>query len=436
MIERYSRPEMAGVWSEDHRLRKLLEVEFVYLKVLAEEKQIPSSELEVLERCIHKLSVREVQKLEAQSRHEVLGILEALSQKIQSQAPTLSRYLHYGLTSNDLLDTTLSLQLLQAADILLEGWKEVSAAVVGLAKQHQFTWMVGRTHGIHAEPITFGAKLAGWHAEILRNIERLKSVREVIRYGKFSGAVGTFTQVGPHLEARVCEQLGLLPEPVATQVIPRDRHAEYFNALVLSAGAIERFATEIRHLQKTEVLEVEEPFGEKQKGSSAMPHKRNPVLCENLCGLARMLRSFQAGTMENMVLWHERDISHSSVERVFFPDATILLDFMLHRFLMVLKGLKVHKDRMGKNLNALRGLVFSQKVLLALVDKGLARFKAYELVQKHAMRAWQKDQDFMPQILKDPVVRKVLGVQGVKACFDLKQMQPPIREILKRGGIL
>ncbi|MBI4056983.1 MAG: adenylosuccinate lyase [Elusimicrobia bacterium] len=436
MIERYTRPEMGKIWSESVRFRKILEVESAYLKVLAQEKQIPEKELKVFEQWVHRLTPQAAKEFEGQSQHEVLGILEAIASKIKKEAPKLSRYLHYGLTSNDLLDTVLSLQLVEAADLLLEGWKKVLDRVKKLALKHELTWMVGRTHGIHAEPITLGAKLAGWHAEILRNQERLGHAREVVRYGKFSGAVGTFTQVGPRLEAKTCQKLGLLPEPVATQVIPRDRHAEYFNALVLSAEAIERFATEIRHLQRTEVLELEEPFGKDQKGSSAMPHKRNPVLCENLCGLARMVRSYQGGIMENMVLWHERDISHSSVERVFMPDATILLDFMLHRFEGVLSGLKVNEGRMLKNLEALGGLVFSQRVLLALVDQGLSRMEAYELVQKNAMKVWQDGGSFQGELMKDPLVQKKLGRKGIRACFDLKQFEPPIREILKRGGII
>jgi adenylosuccinate lyase len=295
--------------------------------------------------------------------------------------------------------------------------------------------MAGRTHGVHAEPITFGVKLAGWHAEVQRDMERLRRAREAVSFGKLSGAVGCFTQVGPELEARVLEKLGLKPEPVATQVVPRDRHAEYFHAVVLSAAAVERFALEIRHLQRTEVLEAEEPFGEGQKGSSAMPHKRNPILCENLCGLARLIRSYEAAVVENIALWHERDISHSSVERVVLPDAHIALDFMLARLKKVLDGLQVYPERMRENLDRSSGLVFSQTVLLRLVDAGLSREEAYALVQRSAMKTWKTREPFLKVLEADPAVTKRLSKKDLAACFNLDAYKGAVKELLARAGV-
>ena len=353
MIERYTRPEMAATWSDENRLRRMLEVETAFLEVLAAEKGIPAAEFEALKGLFDEALAERVRSKEAKSGHEVVGLLQAVSVQVKEQAPMMDRYLHYGLTSSDVLDTAFALQLVQATDLLIAGWESVAGKLKLLAAAHEGTWMAGRTHGVHAEPITFGVKIAGWHAEALRNLERLSRARRLIAYGKISGAVGAFTHFAPSLEARTLGALALNPEPVSTQVVPRDRHADYFHALVLSAAAIERFATEIRALQKTEVLEVEEPFTNDQKGSSAMPHKRNPVLCENLCGLARLIRTYESAVVEDCILWHERDISHSSVERIVFPDAAIALDFMLHRFAGVIEGLQVYPERMRENLERL-----------------------------------------------------------------------------------
>jgi adenylosuccinate lyase len=435
MIERYSRDEMARVWAEDNRLRIMLRVEEAFLEALASDKDIPAAELKAFRTAAHQGLHEKVVALEAKSGHEVIALLSAVSAQIKDSAPALNRFLHYGLTSSDILDTALALQLRQAADLLLKDWEEVAGRLRTLARRHAQTWMVGRTHGVHAEPISFGVKLAGWHAEALRNMERLRRAREVIGYGKLSGAVGGFTQVGPELELKALGKLGLKPEPVATQVVPRDRHAEYFHALVLSAAAIERFALEIRHLQRTEVLEAEEPFGKGQKGSSAMPHKRNPILCENLCGLARLIRSYESAVVENIVLWHERDISHSSVERVIFPDAHIALDFMLARFKKVLDGLQVYPERMKENMDRSLGLVFSQTVLLRLVDAGLSREEAYELVQRNAMKTWKTREPFLKVLEGDAAVTKKLSKKELAACFDLDAYKGAVKELLARGGV-
>ncbi|MBI4371330.1 MAG: adenylosuccinate lyase [Elusimicrobia bacterium] len=436
MIERYSRPAMAGLWSDEHRLRCLMRVEVELLQAIAPEKGIPTSELKALGRLLEKSLLEASRRRESSSGHEVIGLLSAVAGELKASAPKVDRYLHYGLTSSDVLDTGLALQLRDAADLLVASWEEVARRLKALARKHERTWMVGRTHGVHAEPITFGIKAAGWHAEALRCLRRLRQARETIAYGKISGAVGAFTQLAPEVEARVLDALGLRPEPVSTQVVPRDRHAEYFHALVLSACAIERVALEIRHLQKTEILEVEEPFTEGQKGSSAMPHKRNPILCENLCGLARLIRSHAAAVLENCALWHERDISHSSNERVILPDAHVALDFMLHRLAQVLDGLQVYPERMKANLERSQGLVFSQTVLLRLIDAGLGRLEAYELVQRAAMKTWKGGGPLRKTLGADSAVSKRLSAKELDACFSLEPYAASAREILKRGGCL
>ena len=435
MIERYSRPEMARIWSEENRLRLMLWVEEAFLEALASRKAIPAAELKAFKSAAGRGLHEEVVAREAQSGHEIIALLSAVSARLKDSAPTLSRYLHYGLTSSDVLDTAFALQLREAADLLIKGWEEVAGRLRTLSRAHAGTWMVGRTHGVHAEPISFGVKLAGWHAEAQRSIERLGRAREVVGFGKLSGAVGCFTQVGPDLELKALNRLELKPEPVATQVVPRDRHAEYFHALVLSAAAVERFALEIRHLQRTEVLEAEEPFGKGQKGSSAMPHKRNPILCENLCGLARLVRSYESAVVENIALWHERDISHSSVERVAFPDAAIALDFMLARLKKVLDGLQVYPERMKENLDRSLGLVFSQSVLLRLVDSGLSREEAYELVQRSAMKTWKTREPFLKALEGDAAVTRKLSKKELAACFDLDSYKGAVKDLLARGGV-
>lgn len=437
MIDRYSREEMVRVWSPEARLKRMIEVEVVFLESLAGPKRIPAAEIRRLKAVAGRGGlVEKVREKEKTSGHDVVAMLQAVTDALGRRAPAVSRYLHYGLTSSDVLDTALALQLRETADLLAAGWEKVLRAIKAQAARHAETWTVGRTHGVHAEPTTFGFKLAGWHAEARRNVERLESARDAVSYGKLSGAVGNYSQLSPRLEAAVLKKLGLKPEPAATQVVPRDRHAEYFAALALSAAAIERWATELRHLQRTEVLEAEEPFGRGQKGSSAMPHKRNPVLCENLCGLARLVRGYLAPMLEGIALWHERDISHSSVERVALPDAAILLDFMLHRFAGVLEGMMVYPDRMRENLEKSMGLVFSQRVLLALIDKGFTRMAAYDVVQRNAMETWRSRRPFREALSGDPEVRKAFEPEELSACFDLAAYGRAAREVLKREGIL
>lgn len=436
MIERYTRPEMGRIWSDDNRLRAMLRVEVELLKVLAPKKGIPARELQALNRLMEKSLLDASRRKESSAGHEVIGMISAVAGELKKQAPKVDRYLHYGLTSSDVLDTSMALQLRDAADLLISGLERAAGRLKTLAKKHERTWMVGRTHGVHAEPITFGIKVAGWHAEAVRGLKRLRAARETIAYGQISGAVGAFTQLSPDVEADILDALGLRPEPVSTQVIPRDRYADYFHALVLTACAIERVALEIRHLQKTEVLELEEPFSDGQKGSSAMPHKRNPVLCENLCGLARLIRGYESTVTENCALWHERDISHSSNERVILPDAHIVLDFMLDRFVKVLDGLQVYPERMKKNLESSHGLVFSQTVLLRLIDAGLGRLEAYDLVQRCAMKTWKGEGSLRHTLGADPEVTKRLSARELDACFSLEPYAASAREILKRGGCL
>jgi adenylosuccinate lyase len=436
MIERYTRPAMGRIWSDDHRLRAMLSVEEELLKAIADEKKIPASELKALRRLLEKSMIEASRRKESSAGHEVIGMISAVAGELKREAPKVDRYLHYGMTSSDVLDTALALQLRDSADLLIEGWEQVARRLKALARKHERTWMVGRTHGVHAEPITFGIKVAGWHAEALRCLKRLRAARETIAYGKISGAVGAFSQLSPDVEATVLDALGLRPEPVSTQVVPRDRLADYFHSLVLSACAIERVALEIRHLQKTEILELEEPFTDGQKGSSAMPHKRNPVLCENLCGLARLIRGYEATVVENCLLWHERDISHSSNERIILPDAHIALDFMLDRLVQVLDGLQVDAARMKKNLESSHGLVFSQKVLLRLIDAGLGRLEAYDLVQRCAMKTWKGAGSLRETLGADAEVTKRLSAKELDACFSLEPYAASAREILKRGGCL
>mgnify|MGYP001580965596 CR=1 FL=1 len=436
MIERYTRPQMGKIWSDENRMRAMMRVEESFLAVLAKEKNIPERELRELRALMQKSLLAASRGKEAASGHEVIGLLQAISAEVSDKAPTLSRYLHYGLTSSDVLDTALAMQLRDACDLLIAGWEDLAGRLRALSKKHELTWMVGRTHGVHAEPITFGVKLAGWHCEAQRCLDRLRRARALIAFGKISGAVGAFTQVGPEYEAKTLEKLGLRPEPVSTQVVPRDRHADYFHALVLSAVALERWAVEIRHLQKTEVLEVEEPFASEQKGSSAMPHKRNPILCENVTGLARLIRSYESAAVENCLLWHERDISHSSVERIYLPDAHIALDFMLARMKTVLDGLQVYPERMKENLGRSHGLVFSQKVMLRLIDAGLGRLQAYDIVQRNAMKTWKTGLDFQKTLLNDAAVTKRLSKKDLEACFDLAAYKSSVRDILRRGGVV
>src|SRR3954468_6298560 len=420
MIPRYSRPEMAAIWAPDVRLGIWLDVELAAAESMAEVGTIPQEPVRRLAAKIAALLERlidpaQVEQIEATTRHDVIAFLTHVEEVAGEEA----RYLHLGLTSSDLLDTTLAIQLGRAADLILAQLDALLAALRRRAVEHKLTPTIGRSHGIHAEPTTFGLKLAGFFAEFARARRRLVQGRAEIMTCAISGAVGTFANVDPRVEAMVAARFGLEAEPVSTQVIPRDRHAAFTAALALPAASIERLATEIRHLQRTEVSEVEEPFAVGQKGSSAMPHKRNPVLSENLTGLARMIRAAIVPALENVALWHERDISHSSVERVMLPDACILADFALFRLARLVDGLVVYPERMQRNLDATQGLYGSQRVLLALTEAGMARQRAYELVQAHAMRAWREGRPLQELLLQDPEVTGRLGEERLLAVFDL-----------------
>ncbi len=437
MIPRYSREEMVRIWTDTNRFSIWLEIEVSAAEAMAGRGEVPAEAAkEIREKTatlvIDEAFVQRVLDIEAIVKHDVIAFLTAVNEKIGP----VGRFLHLGLTSSDVLDTSLAVQLTQAADLLLADLDALLAAIRERAEEHRFTPMMGRSHGIHAEPITFGLKLAGWYAEMSRNRARLESARGEIAFGALSGAVGTFANIDPAVEEYVCKKLGLSPEPVSTQVIPRDRHAQFFATLGVVASSMERIAVEIRHLQRTEVLEAEEYFSPGQKGSSAMPHKRNPILTENLTGLARMVRSYALPAMENVALWHERDISHSSVERMIGPDATVTLDFALRRLEGVVRKLIVYPKNMQRNLDQLRGLVFSQRVLLSLVDKGLTREASYAAVQRNAMKVWEQGADFRTELGKDPEVSSKLDADTLDSLFDMTYHTKHVDVIFRRvfGG--
>ena len=427
MIPRYSRPEMAALWEPGGKYRIWLDIETHACDAQAALGLIPRQAAEAV-RERGAFAVERIEEIERETRHDVIAFLTNLAEHVGPEA----RFVHQGMTSSDVLDTCLAVQLSRAADLLIDGVDAVMAALARRAREHKLTPCIGRSHGIHAEPTTFGLKLAGHHAEFARNRARLLAARREVATCAISGAVGTFANIDPRVEAHVARRMGLAVEPVSTQVIPRDRHAMYFATLGVVAGAVERLAVEIRHLQRTEVREAEEYFAPGQKGSSAMPHKRNPVLSENLTGLARLVRSHVAPTLENIALWHERDISHSSVERVIAPDATVALDFALSRLAGVVDRLVVYPERMAGNLDALGGLIHSQRVLLALVEAGLSREAAYETVQRHAMRAWDDGVDFRAALGADPRITARLDPAALDALFDLDRHLAQVETIFAR----
>ncbi|HET8653646.1 MAG TPA: adenylosuccinate lyase [Gaiellaceae bacterium] len=415
MIARYSRPAMARVWSDESKLARWLEVELAALDGWAAVGAVPEdAAAEIRERAVAP-SPERVVEIEERTQHDVAAFVDAVAE----QLGPAGRWFHYGLTSSDVLDTALSLQLREAGGLILEGIDRAGRAVVEQAERHRGTLMMGRTHGVHAEPTTFGLKLAGWVFELERNRERVARALEGLRVGKLSGAVGTYAAIDPEVERHACERLGLQPAPSSTQILQRDRHAELLAALAVTAASLEKFALEIRHLARTEVREVEEPFRRGQKGSSAMPHKKNPVVAERICGLARVVRGAAVVGLENVALWHERDISHSSAERVVIPDAFLALDYMLDRFAWLMDGLVIRRERMRRNLEASHGLFFSQRLLLALVESGLERARAYELVQRNAMRAWEEEQDFPSLARSDSEITAQLDSAALDAVFDL-----------------
>jgi len=427
MIERYSRKEMSRIWEPENRFRKWLEIEILACEAWARLGKIPQKALDTI-KARADFDMQSIDEIEKTVKHDVIAFLTSVAEFVGSD----SRYIHRGLTSSDILDTSLALLLREAADLIVADIKGVMGVIKDRAFEHKHTVMIGRSHGIHAEPITFGLKMALWYEEMKRNLARMERAKEIISYGKLSGAVGTYANVPPFVEEYVCKKLGLKPAPVSTQIIQRDRHAEYFTTLAIIATSVEKFAVEIRHLQRTEVLEAEEPFTQGQKGSSAMPHKRNPVLSENLTGLARLVRGYANASMENIPLWHERDISHSSVERVIGPDATILVDFMLARLTGLIRDLVVYPDNMKENMNKLKGLLFSQAVLIALTEKGVPREDAYQIVQRNAMRVWKEKKDFRALLLKDKAVAAKLSKKEVETCFDISKHVKSVDYIFKR----
>jgi adenylosuccinate lyase len=419
---------MKRVWSDESRLARWLEVELAALEGWAEVGAVPREALDAIREHAVSPSPERVAEIEERTQHDVAAFVDAVAADLGADG----RWLHYGLTSSDVLDTAAALQVREAGVLVLDGTERALEAVIRRAEEHRDTVMVGRTHGVHAEPITFGAKLAGWAFELDRDRERIARALEGMRVGKLAGAVGTYGGGDPEVERIACERLGLVPEAAATQVVPRDRHAELLSALALCAASLERFATEIRHLARTEVRELQEPFGRGQKGSSAMPHKRNPVVAERICGLARVVRAAAAVGLENVPLWHERDISHSSAERIVVPDAFLGLDYMLDRFAWLVEGLVVDAERMRANLDSSHGLVFSQRVLSALVASGLARDEAYRLVQRHAMRAWDEGVDFRELVDADPEI----GPRLDATVFDLADALKHVDVLFERLAAL
>lgn len=427
MIPRYSRSEMTAIWEPENKFNIWLKIEVYAAEAMVELGLIPKEAADAA-KARGGFDIDRIDEIEREVKHDVIAFLTSVAEHVGPEA----RYLHAGLTSSDVLDTCFNVQLTEAADILIADLDALLEALKTRAFEHKDTVTVGRSHGIHAEPTTFGLKLAQAYAEFARNRERMVRAREEVATCAISGAVGTFAHVDPRVEVYVADKLGLKPEPISTQVIPRDRHAAYFTTLAVIAGSVERIATEIRHLQRTEVLEAEEFFSEGQKGSSAMPHKRNPVLSENLTGLARVVRGYALPALENVALWHERDISHSSVERMIGPDATVTLDFALHRLTGIIKGLVVYPERMRANMDHLGGLIHSQRVLLALTAAGVSREDAYRLVQRNAMKVWQENKDFLTELLADKDVTKALSEDMLRDQFDLGYHTKHVDEIFKR----
>lgn len=427
MIPRYSRKEMAAVWEPENRLAKWLKIELLACEAMVQLGQVPA---EALKRIKEKASftVDRVEEIEKTVKHDVIAFLTAVSEQVGPEA----RFLHLGMTSSDILDTAFALQLVEAATILEKDLQALLKVLRRRAEETKHLPMVGRTHGMHAEPITMGLVFALWFAEMERNRIRLLQAQKNIAYGKISGAVGTFAHLSPEVEAYVCKQCGLTPDPISNQIIQRDRHAEFFTTLALIATSIEKIALQIRHLQRTEVAEAEEPFTRGQKGSSAMPHKRNPVSAENLTGLARVVRAHALAAMENVALWHERDISHSSVERIIAPDSTILLDYMLSRLTSMLEGLVIYPEAMKANLEKSQGLIFSEGLLLELIEKGLTREEAYDLVQQAAFRALEEKKHFQEVVLRDEAMRKYFKADEIRKIFDLKHSLRHVDTIFQR----
>ena len=429
MIERYCRPQMKRIWSEENKFDNWLKVEIAVCEAWAELGVIPREALPKIK--LVRLNLKRMEEILKETHHDVTAFLGAVAESVGEE----SRFIHLGLTSSDVMDTALSLQLIEAAELLGQDIKELITVLAQQAIKYKYTPMIGRTHGVHAEPISFGFKLALWVEEMRRNLQRLGEAKKAIAVGKISGAVGTYATLIPEVEEKACPRLGLNPAPISSQVLQRDRHAQFVTTLAIIASSLEKFATEIRALQRTETREVEEPFAAGQTGSSAMPHKRNPELCERICGLARLVRGYALTSMENIALWHERDISHSSTERIILPDSCLVLDYILGLFTSVMQGLQVYPKQMKRNIELTKGLVFSQRVMLALINKGLSRQKAYELVQRNAMKAWQGNKSFLTMLQADPEVSAALPQSELEPLFDEQYYLRYIDDIFKRLGL-
>ena len=427
MIPRYTRPEMGRVWTDQRKFETWLAIELLVCEALSGLGQIPAETVREIRKKAT-FNVERINEIEKVTKHDVVAFLTNVGESIGP----LSRYLHYGLTSSDILDTSLAMLLKEASDIIIQDIHRLTEVLKKKALQHKETLMIGRSHGVHAEPITFGLKMALWYDEMKRNFLRMERAKEAISIGKISGAVGTFAHVPPFVEEFVCRQLGLKPAPISTQIVQRDHHAEFFTTLAIIASSIEKFSVELRHLQRTEVLEAEEFFSKGQKGSSAMPHKRNPISAENLSGLARLVRSHSLAALENVPLWHERDISHSSVERVIAPDATILIDYMLNRLASLIENLIVYPENMKNNLERMGGLLFSEAILLVLTQKGLSREEAYAVVQRNAMKVWEKGEDFKALLSRDEEVKRLLTPEELEAIFDVRSHLKHVDDIFRR----
>lgn len=430
MIDRYTRPEMGAIWTEENRFKAWLEVEILACEAWSELGEIPKEDVAKL-REKASFDIARIKEIEEETRHDVVAFTRAVSETLGEER----KWVHYGLTSTDVVDTALSYVIKQANAILLKDIENFIEILKNKAQEHKFTVMMGRTHGVHAEPTTFGLKLALWYEEMKRNLERFKQAAKGIEFGKISGAVGTYANIDPFVEKYVCEKLGLKSAPISTQTLQRDRHADYLSTLALIATSIEKFAVEVRGLQKSETREVEEFFAKGQKGSSAMPHKRNPIGSENMAGIARVIRGYMLTAYENVPLWHERDISHSSAERIILPDATIGLNYMLNRFSNIVKNLTVYPENMKRNMDRTLGLIYSQRVLLALIDKGLSREEAYDTVQPRAMEAWEKQVPFRSLIEANEKITSLLSPEEIADCFDYNYHLQHVNTIFERLGL-
>lgn len=429
MIERYSRPAMKRIWSDENKFNKWLDVEIAACDAWADLGVIPRKAIPKIK--LARCNMKRMDEILKETHHDMTAFLGSVAESVGEE----SRFIHLGLTSSDIMDTSTSLQMVEAADVLTEDIKELIEVIARRAIEFKYSIMIGRTHGVHAEPITFGLKLAVWLDEMRRNQRRLAEAKRMIAVGKISGAVGTYATVPPEVEEKACAKLGLQPAPISTQILQRDRHAQFVTTLAIIASSLDKFATELRALQKTEVHEVEEPFSAGQTGSSAMPHKRNPELCERVSGLARLIRGHSVTALENQALWHERDISHSSNERLILPDSCLALDYILNLFISIMTGLQVFPKRMKKNLELTKGLVFSQRVMLTLIEKGLSRQKAYELVQKNAMKAWNGSRSFITLLKRDSEVMDAIKPKELEAVFDYQFYLGHVNEIFNRLGL-